>query len=170
MRNDPVAVSVEAEELFRLMDDVFAEGGTFRFLPAGVSMLPTLREKRDSVLLCSPERRPPQKYDVVLYRRENGRFVLHRIIGADKSGFVLCGDHQYLPERGVRPDQIRGVLVSFRRNGREVSADAGLYRRYVKVWTLIRPLRGLVYRGCGFLRRMTAVDKRRGEDYNKKEG
>ncbi len=154
MRNNPVSRPVATQELCKLMEQVFREGGTFRFLPTGVSMLPTLREKRDSVMLCSPDARPPRKYDVILYRRDNGQYVLHRIIGRDAEGFVLCGDHQYLPERGIRSDQVEGVLVSFCRGAREISADAPLYRCYAAIWTFLRPLRGICYRLHGRLSRL----------------
>ena len=146
MKDRPVAYPVDMEQLVAVMTDVFSAGGTFRFFPTGGSMRPMLRERRDTVLLCSPTQRPPQKYDVVLYRRTNGQFVLHRIIGQKENGFLLCGDHQYVPESGIRAEQVVGVLIGFCRKGRETSVHSLGYRLYAAIWTWLRPARGFCHR------------------------
>lgn len=135
--------ALEPEQLCSLMCTAFAHGGVFQFQPTGVSMLPMLREKRDTVLLCDPAVRPPRKLDVVFYRSAGGRLFLHRIIGRDQAGFILCGDHQVHPEYGIRPEQILGVLTAFTRKGRQISADAPLYRCYARLWIISRPVRHL---------------------------
>lgn len=133
--------ALEPEQLCGLMRAAFNHGGAFRFLPTGTSMLPMLREKRDAVLLCDPAVRPPRKLDVVFYRRASGHLILHRIIGRDQTGYILCGDHQVHPEHGIRPEQILGVLTAFTRKGRQISADAPLYRCYARLWVASRPVR-----------------------------
>ncbi len=153
-RNNPKPQALKMEQIALLMEDVFAQGGAFRFRPTGRSMLPMLRERRDTVLLCSPAKRPPRKYDVVLYRRNNGQFWLHRIVGREGDCFSLCGDNQYQVERGVRPEQIAGVLIKFTRGKREIRVDSPLYRGYAAVWTACRPLRGVVIRGLRWVRRV----------------
>ena len=54
-RTNPNAKTISNEELAGLMQEVFAQGGMFRFLPTGTSMQPMLYERRDAVLLCSPD-------------------------------------------------------------------------------------------------------------------
>jgi hypothetical protein len=44
---------------------------------------------------------PPKKYDVIFYRRENGQYVLHRIIKIKKDGYVCRGDNQTAKEYPV---------------------------------------------------------------------
>lgn len=154
-KNSPKSQALGMEQIAQLMEEVFAQGGAFRFRPTGRSMLPMLRERRDTVLLCSPAERPPQKYDVVLYRRSNGQFWLHRIVGREGGGgFSLCGDNQFRVERGVRPEQIAGVLIKFTRGEREIAVDSPLYRGYAAVWTACRPVRGAVMRGLHWARRV----------------
>ena len=64
-----------------LMKEALSLGRSVRFSPKGISMLPMLRQGRDSVVLSpAPERL--RKYDIPLYIRENGQYVLHRIIQA----------------------------------------------------------------------------------------
>lgn len=154
-KNNPKPQTLKMEQIAQLMEEVFAQGGVFRFRPTGRSMLPMLRERRDTVLLCSPAKRPPRKYDVVLYRRDNGQFWLHRIVGQEDGGeFSLCGDNQYRVERGVRPEQIAGVLIKFTRGKREIAVDSPLYRGYAAVWTACRPLRSVAIRGLHWVRRV----------------
>ena len=58
---------------------VLAEGGVFSFYPKGTSMEPTIHQGTDQVLLKAlPEKL--KSYQIILYRRANGAFVLHRIV------------------------------------------------------------------------------------------
>lgn len=62
-------------------------------------MYPMLRNGEDVVVLKKPEGR--LKYlDVALYRRSNGDFVLHRVVGFDKDGKYIFA-----------------VIISFIKNG-----------------------------------------------------
>ena len=51
-------------------------------------MLPLLREGVDSVMLSLAEE--IKKYDMVLYQRDDGQFVLHRVVGIEDSGAGAC--------------------------------------------------------------------------------
>ena len=44
---------------------------------------------------------------MVFYRRDDGRYVMHRIYRAEKDGtYTIIGDAQTYPERGIRAEQI----------------------------------------------------------------
>lgn len=101
---------VELDELYPLMAEVIAKGGTFRFYPRGTSMLPMLREGEDSVELARAD--AFAEGDVLFYRRSGGAFVLHRLIVAGET-LTLCGDHQNMLEYGVRREQVLAKLVGF---------------------------------------------------------
>ena len=53
---------------------------------------------------------------MVLYRRQNGAYVLHRIaaIGADGT-YMMCGDAQTVLEPGIRREQLLAVVTDFAR-------------------------------------------------------
>ncbi len=124
---------MKLEDALPLIEAAFSAGAPFRFFQRGTSMMPMLRQGKDSVQLVSPKVRKPQKGEVIFYRRENGQFVLHRAIGVDKNGnFIACGDCQVIPEKGIKPDSIIGVLEGFYRGDDFVSADNAEYKRYVK--------------------------------------
>lgn len=90
---------MDLEALMPTIAEVIAAGGVFRLYPRGTSMLPLLHEGRDAVELAAAE--PYAIGDVLLYRRESGQFVLHRLVAEQKSGLVFCGDNQSILEFGI---------------------------------------------------------------------
>lgn len=136
-------VQRDPSEIADFMREVFESGGAFRFAPTGTSMLPLLREKRDTVLLLPPPTPPEKikKYDVILYRRQDGKVVLHRVVGFDGDFLCLCGDGQTHIERGVAREAVLGVLCSMTRGKKDISVNAPAYRVYSVLWVALRPVR-----------------------------
>ena len=137
--------------LLPIIEQTLSEGRTVRFTPEGVSMRPMLKGGRDSVELAPL---PPQlhRYDAVLYRRDNGQFVLHRIISVQNGAYICMGDAQFVPEQ-VRPEQMLAAVRSFTRRGKPISADSPGYRLYCRLWCGTRQVRHFICRGFGWLRR-----------------
>ena len=102
---------------------------TLTYTNVGVSMLPLLRQGKDlfTVRRKGPER--CQKGDVVLYRRGN-QYVLHRVVEARPSDYVILGDNCIGKEYGVTDADIIGVMTGYVRNGKEHSVDDWDYRLY----------------------------------------
>lgn len=124
-------------DLFPLIEEKLKSGGEVSFKPHGISMLPLIRQGKDSVTL-EQLKRAPKKFDVIFYRRPDGQFVLHRIIGHDKNGFVLCGDNQFVKEYGVQKSQIIGIMISVSGEGRNVLCDSAGYKAYCRILCLRR--------------------------------
>ncbi len=131
--------NLEMKDLAPLIREVVGKGGSFRLYPRGVSMLPLLREGIDSVKLGAPE--TVKKGDVVFYLRENGEYVLHRVIGKHKESFTLCGDAQLLPEHGIRRDQIFAKAIGFWRGEEYIAATDRRHVKYAKRRMRLRRLR-----------------------------
>ncbi len=103
---------IELADLLPIMQEVFDRGSTFRLAPSGRSMLPTIREGVDSVLLTRAEPERVAVGDMVLYRRENGAFVLHRVVRREQDGsLTMRGDNQYSDERGILPSQLIATVL-----------------------------------------------------------
>ena len=62
-----------------LIKECLAEGKTVKFSPRGTSMMPMIRQGVDSVILSAVPGKL-KKFDLPLYQRKNGLFVLHRIV------------------------------------------------------------------------------------------
>ena len=128
-----------------------ASGGKVRFSPMGISMLPMLRQGVDTVTL-SPLPEKLRKYDLPLYRRENGQYVLHRIVKAGET-YTCIGDNQFVYEPGLRRDQMIALVTAFTRGSREYRVDHPGYRLYCRLWHYSRPLRHFTRRAKGWLHR-----------------
>ncbi len=101
--------------------------GMLVFVPGGNSMWPTLKHEKQAVVIL-PKKDKLKLYDVPLYKRENGQYVLHRVVGFAPDGYVVCGDSQFAEER-IKEDQVLGVMDGFYRGKTYVSAAAKKSRR-----------------------------------------
>lgn len=122
----------ELAVLMPLVLETLNAGHEVTFSPRGSSMLPMFREGRDTVTLSRPQGKL-KKYDIPLYRRENGQFVLHRVVRVGDT-YTCMGDNQFAPEHGIADGQIIAVCTSFTRKGKTYSADALLWRVYAVFW------------------------------------
>lgn len=112
--------------------------------PIGTSMMPMIRQRVDTVKLVKPNRRL-KKYDVILYQRKDGTYVLHRIIGVKKNSYILCGDNQFTKEYNVTDEMIIGVMDGFYRGEVYVSNDNKSYVKYYKKRVRTRIFRKFKY-------------------------
>lgn len=122
-----------------LIEEQLAAGKTVRFSPRGISMLPMLRQGVDSVVL-SPVPERLHKYDLPLYRRESGQFVLHRIVKAGDT-YTCVGDNQFDLEPGLKHEQMLALVTAFYRGEKYHSVTEPGYRLYCRMWHYSRPLR-----------------------------
>jgi len=140
------------KELLPLMQQRFERGETFCFKPGGISMLPTIRPNRDIVVVAAlPEQ--PKKYDLPLYRRKNGDFVLHRIIKVGET-YTCIGDGQFRAEPGIAREQMVAIVTKIIRDGKEYSVDGLLYRLYCRFWHYTRKIRHVIKWPRYYLRRI----------------
>ena len=144
---------IALEALMPLIRERLAIGQTVRFSPRGTSMLPMLRQGIDTVTL-SPLPETLQKYDLPLYQRDNGKYVLHRVIRVDETTYTCMGDNQVDPEPGLRHEQMIAVVTSFTRNGRVIPVTSFGYKLYCRFWVGSCPIRRFVRRVKGRLRRI----------------
>lgn len=120
----------EMSELYGVILEVIESGGEFRLFPRGTSMRPLLREGKDSVLLKKAD--TVKKHDICLYRRTDGRFVLHRLMRVVPDGtLVFCGDNQTALEHGVKREAVVARVSAVYRGERRVSLSSLSYRLYV---------------------------------------
>ena len=107
---------------------------------SGGSMVPFLVHGRDSVYL-SKVTAPLKRGDMILYRRDNGRYILHRIWRIEKESYTMVGDAQTVLEPGIRPDQVLARVTSVRRKGKLLRSGSFWWEFFEKVWIRIVPLR-----------------------------
>ena len=143
--------SVALDELMPLIRESLSQGKSVRFSPRGTSMLPMLDNGKDQVIL-SPLPKKLKKYDLPLYRRDNGQFVLHRIVKVGET-YTCIGDNQFELEHGLRHEQMIALVTAFTRGRRQISTKNIGYQLYCRIWHYSRPARHFWRRGTGWLKR-----------------
>ena len=111
-------------------EEVLEKYGTLTYTNKGTSMLPMLRAERDVFTVVRNDKKDYKENDVVLFR-QNGKYVLHRIVKVDGDCYTTMGDNCLTGETGIRNEDILGVLVSFERDGKTYSVDDKRYLLYV---------------------------------------
>lgn len=115
------------------IEEQLALHGRLMYHIKGDSMLPLLREGSDAAVIRAKSRDERcKKWDVVLYRRPSGQYVLHRVLRARGNRYYICGDNRYHGESGVKDEQVIGILEGVMRDGVYASADDPKYLEYVK--------------------------------------
>lgn len=122
--------------LMPFIKERLAAGQAVRFSPKGTSMLPMLRQGIDSVVL-SPLPGKLKKYDLPLYQRHDGSFVLHRIVRVGDT-YTCIGDNQFQQEHGVRHEQMIGVVTAFYRDQKRWKVFSAAYLVYCRMWHYTR--------------------------------
>lgn len=111
------------------IEQVLLEHGKYVGPTVGVSMLPMLKNRRDSVIIY-PKTERLKPLDVALYKRGND-YVLHRVLSVTDTGYIIRGDNCYADEI-VPEDTVIGVLKEFYRKDKHILCTDKKYLRYAK--------------------------------------
>ena len=135
-------------------EDYLKKKGKLTYDVKGISMYPWLKEGRDFFTVEPKSDKRFQKFDVVLYRRDPGQYVLHRIIQVRETDYVILGDNSIKKEVGIKDEDILGIMTSFVRDCRKISVNNKIYQLLVRIWYYIYPLRILWKKIKGKVRRL----------------
>lgn len=162
MENPTGTHEIQMMELAPLIEEILSSGGTAEITVTGNSMYPMLKHRKSQVRLAKPGEL--RVGDLPLYRRDNGAYILHRIVeitddtDANAILYTCCGDHQWHCEKGIQQDQIIAVVTDFKRGNRWVSCEYPIYHCYWRFWIAVRPLRRLVFGGLRRVKRWFSVN------------
>lgn len=122
------------------IEESLRENGVHVSTTSGYSMMPMLKDRRDRIVLQPIGKEHLHRYDLPLYKRPDGVYVLHRIIKVCDGYYIIRGDNTYVKEK-VPFDWVIGYVTEFYRKGRHVSSDSRTYRFYAAFWHFIYPVR-----------------------------
>lgn len=123
--------------------DLVNEGKECRLLISGSSMAPFLVHERDSIIFSKPQREL-QRGDMVFYQRENGQFVMHRILHVKPEGLYIVGDAQTEIEGPVNPSQVFAVVTRAQRKGKWIGPGDFWWWFFRTVWIRLVPVRKII--------------------------
>lgn len=148
---EPKVRVIASQELMPQLLQLLQEAQFVPLVISGNSMSPFLRHGRDTVYL-SRVTKPPKRGDMVLYRRENGSYILHRIYCCRDGLYDMVGDGQCSLEPDIRPDQILAVVTAVRRKGKLLKKGSVLWKFFEHAWLVLLPVRPAISRLNGRLR------------------
>lgn len=128
------------EVLMEQLLGVLEETDTVPLVISGNSMSPFLVHRRDTVYL-SKITGPLKRGDMILYRRRNGAYILHRICAVENGTYCLVGDAQTMIEGGIRRDQVLAIVTAVRRKGKLLQKGSFWWDFFEKVWLRLIPYR-----------------------------
>ena len=128
--------------------------GKLVYTNVGDSMMPLIKQGRDLLIIEKPDGRL-KRYDIPLYKRDSGQYVLHRVLKVRENDYVICGDNRYCKEYGITDRHIIGVLTSVVRDGKELDFGSFGYRLYVFLWCGLFPARAFILRIKHYAKRIT---------------
>ncbi len=141
-----------SEQLHTSIAEELRSGKTVTYFTVGVSMRPLLAERKTHVMIAPLDQ--AEKWDILLYVRENGAQVLHRCIKQDDRFYYMRGDNTCGLER-IRREQAIGVATHIYRKGRCFDVKKNkVYRVYVAIWNLIYPFRWVLSKLKTVIRRL----------------
>lgn len=108
----------------------------------GISMYPLLRQRKDSVHIVKINK-TLKKNDVILYQRDSGQYVLHRIIKIKNGNYIICGDNQWQKEYGITDEHIIGLMIGYYRKEKYHTVNSFGFKIYTFIIRLTRPIRRL---------------------------
>lgn len=142
-----VSPDLVMEPLLGLLDETPA----VPLVISGGSMVPFLIPGRDTVYL-SRITAPVSRGDMVLYRRADGSYVLHRVLRAEGDSFMMLGDAQTAPEAGIGRKQLLAIVTAVRRKGKLLRRGSFWWEFFRILWIRMVPLRPLAGKIYGMIK------------------
>ena len=143
---------LEPELLMPPLLDMLEVTETVPLVISGSSMIPFLAHGRDTVYL-SKVRKPLRRGDMVLYRRDSGSYILHRIYRVEGDTYTMVGDAQQGLEPGIRDDQIIAMVTAVRRKGKLLKKGSFWWWFFEHFWLWALPCRPTLTQLYSFIKR-----------------
>ena len=137
-------LKLNMDEIVPLIKEVIYSGATFRLFPHGTSMQPTIKEGKDSVELSAPS--TINVLDAVLYQRENGQYVLHRIVKKHGEYLDMCGDNQIDIEKNVETHRVIAKVTGIYRGDKYISSQDKSFKKEIRKLYRKKSLRRIYHR------------------------
>ncbi len=137
------------QDLAPVIYEIVSAGGCVKLEVKGISMMPMLRNERDCVLLKKAENL--FLYDVVLFRKANGKIALHRIVEINEDTYTIIGDNQYKFDRNIKRENIIAKAVEVHRDSKCIGEVT--IRNFGFFWYSTYPLRNFFRRSFSWIKR-----------------
>ena len=145
--------TVDTQAYVEMLRSLVEEGHEVSMMISGSSMSPFLIHHRDMIYFRQPDR-ALRRGDMVFYQRENGQYVMHRILRVHPDEtYEIIGDNQTEIEYGVRREQIFALITKVKRKGKMMGPRDFWWEFFAGFWLSVIPLRRVLSRAyAGLIR------------------
>jgi len=139
MEKKVIANNILIPEVARLV----AEGHSVSIMAKGNSMLPFIRDGKDTIVLVKPE--GYKLGDLLLCEVAPEKYVLHRLIGAGDGRLILMGDGNLKGTEECPPEKVMAKASHIiRGNCRRIDLESKGFRILSGIWKLLKPFRRII--------------------------
>lgn len=142
---------VSTHDLFPIIEELLACNRQAIFTISGYSMLPFMGSQRDQVLLSKRDFESLKKCEIILFRLDCGKYILHRVYKVTNDGYLTMGDGNLHYDGVIRPDQIIGVVEKIYRKDKEIDCNGLWFRITSKMWMILLPIRKYILKLYHFM-------------------
>lgn len=153
LSDDMEKILCSAAEFAANYECLLADGGCVPLCVTGASMNPFLVDGRDMVWLVSCKQADFRRGRIILFKRGDGSFVLHRIRKLLPDGSLMMNGDAQLWSECISREQAVAVVREIERNGKKLSCNSFSFRFAGFCWQAAKPLRPLLMRVWRRLRR-----------------
>jgi len=122
----------------------------------GSSMAPFLRGGKDRVKLKSVTE-TPKRGDVVLFQRNDGHYILHRIMKQTDRGYMILGDAQTDREGPVPEERVIAVVSEIEHHGKWQGKYSLRWLFYRYIWIATVSFRPFLFRTAEKLKKAKKI-------------
>ena len=140
--SDTTRLELPNDAFLALVSEKLAEGHTAIIWVKGYSMRPFIEYGRDRVQLAPA--RSCSVGDAVLAQIAPGHYVLHRVIHKEGARLVLQGDGNVRGVEHCQEQDVCGVVTTYIRPSRRISADDPSLCWQIALWRRLRPFRRIL--------------------------
>jgi len=126
--------SLSTETLHRVLEGILSGGLPICITVTGSSMQPFLYHARDRVFLSpvAPSHKI-KRGDILLYVRDDGSWVMHRVYAIADGLLTMIGDGQWILEPNIRQEQVVAIALYALRKGKKISCERGMRNAVMKL-------------------------------------
>lgn len=130
---------ISTHELLPVVHEIIQSGRKAIITVSGNSMRPLIVNNRDKAILRKMG--SLKKGDIVLFKNNDGEYILHRICRIRNNKYETIGDYCTEKDGLVAKDDIIAVAEAVIRKGRKIPCDSLIWRLFSYLWLALLPLR-----------------------------
>ncbi len=128
------------------IEEIIERDGEILEMTVGDSMEPMLHNRQNPIVISKITRKP-KKYDVVLFKRDTGEYVLHRIFKVRNDKYWIYGDNRAFGDKDITDRHFIGILKGYYIGDTYIDCETNAeYKKYVKRLKMTHALKRIFYR------------------------